>query len=230
MRECSTHALEKSIEESVVHIQLLKQQKSFLSLDVSGQIASKRNKEGGMFFLAPSLIALHPGLEGAEPRDSLLRWRTWEQPFLRPCLHCKFQPSQISFVLLKLLPGINTTKELCCTDVLKKSKTNLCYQPNKVNYQKYFCVKHYIQTHRCFEERLYGQTSLATKVEYDEWNTTFHNTPLFLMLPLWRIVNVKDQWWGTSSQNRIQGHSHWQHCGELLRERRKQKLSASFSV
>lgn len=100
----------KSIEESVVHIQLLKHEVVF----VSGCFRTnciKRNKEGECFPGSFPHSSQHPGLEGQNHVTVFLRWRTWEQPFLRHALQ-SVNSSQVRFHLSspKLLPGINTKK------------------------------------------------------------------------------------------------------------------------
>lgn len=133
-----------------------------------------------MFFLAPSLIALSIlAWRGQNHVTVFLRWRTWEQPFLRPCLQ-SVNSSQVRFHSSspKLLPGINT-KRIMLHRRFKEIKDKPLLPAKQSQLPEIFLCETLYKDTPLFWVVFTGQTSLATKVEYDEWNTTFHNTLLF---------------------------------------------------
>lgn len=70
-----------------------------------------------------------------------------------------------------------------------------------------------------------GQISLCTKVEHDEWNTTFHNTPRFFSCFLcegWWMLKTRDG--GPAAKTEFRAIL-TDNTGELLREQQDEAFS-----
>lgn len=158
----------------------------------------KEIKKGNIFPGYSSGRSHHPGLVGAVSLPSFWAGEHGNSSFSDYA--CNLQiPATPDFKLApKLLPGTET-KRIALHGLLKEINDRLLLFCPAINNWKYFVWDTWepaVVLWVCA-----GPPSTWTKVEYEGWDITSCNRQQFcLRLPLWRTVNAKDQWWGTSSQ------------------------------